>query len=82
MGKKRIQKIPVSVILKCPYCSKKSRALVSKDYCPQSFICPKCKQEVKNPVATCCVICAFSSTKCPRTLYSEARVKGYEIREG
>ena len=80
MAKKRIQKIPKSVLLKCPHCSCKSKAIVSIDNCPQSFECPKCKQNVKNPLTSCCVICAFSGKKCPRTLYMEAKVKGLEIR--
>ena len=78
--KKSVQKIPKSVMLKCPLCSKKTRALVSKDYCPQSFNCPKCKQIVKNPLATCCIICAFGNSKCPRTLFVEAKIKGLTMK--
>jgi len=81
MAKKRIQKIPKSVLLKCPHCSKKTKALVSMDNCPQSFVCPKCESLVTNPITQCCVICAFSNKKCPRTLYMEAKVKGLEIRQ-
>jgi len=80
MAKKRIQKIPKTVMLTCPLCSGKSKALVSLENCPQSFVCPKCNNEIKNPVAHCCIICAFSGKKCPRTLYMEAKVKGLEIR--
>ena len=78
--KKRVAKIPKNVLLKCPICSMKSRAIGSIDNCPQSFICPKCNAEVKNPLTSCCVICAFSGKKCPRTLFAEARVKGLELR--
>ncbi|MSS74134.1 hypothetical protein EXS72_00635 [Candidatus Pacearchaeota archaeon] len=80
MAKKRIQKIPKNVILKCPSCSGKNKAIVSIDISPQSFICPKCNFDVKNPLTQCCVICAFSDKKCPRTLFMEARVKGFELR--
>lgn len=80
MAKKRIQKIPKHVLLKCPYCSAKNKAIVDIENCPQSFTCPKCNQEVKNPLTSCCVICAFSDKKCPRTLYMEAKVKGLELR--
>lgn len=80
MAKKRIQKIPKTVMLKCPHCSAKSKAIVSVDNCPQNFICPKCLVEVRNPITQCCVICAFSDKKCPRTLFMEAKVKGLELR--
>jgi len=78
MAKKRIQNIPKSVLLKCPHCEKKSKALVSIENCPQSFVCPKCNKTVQNSVAQCCVICSFSNKKCPRTLYMEAKVKDLE----
>jgi hypothetical protein len=81
MGRKRKSvKIPKNVMLKCPHCSGKSKAIVSIDNCPQSFVCPKCSQEVKNPITSCCIICAFSGKKCPRTLYMEAKVKGLTIK--
>ncbi len=80
MAKKRIQKIPKHVLLKCPSCSAKSKAIVSVENSPQLYICPKCNVEVRNPLTQCCVICAFSDKKCPRTLFMEARVKGLEIR--
>jgi hypothetical protein len=81
MGRKKsVQKIPKSALLKCPHCSKKTRAIVDVDNCPQKYICPKCKQEVRNPLTSCCVICAFSNKKCPRTLFARARVKGWELR--
>ena len=80
MGKKRIQKIPKQVILTCPNCSGKNKALVDIDSCPQSFKCPKCNQEIRAPITRCCAICAFSNKKCPRSLYMEAKVKGLELR--
>lgn len=81
MGRRKTSvKIPKNVMIKCPLCSEKSKAIVSIDNCPQSFTCPKCDQGVKNPLTSCCIICAFSGKKCPRSLYMEARVKGLEIR--
>ena len=80
MLRKKIQKIPKNVMLKCPHCSDRSKAIVSIENCPQNFVCPKCLQEVRNPVTQCCVICAFSNKKCPRILFMEARVKGLELR--
>ena len=78
MAKKSVQKIPKSVILVCPHCGKGTTAKVSIENSPQKYICPKCKQEVVTPIASCCVICAFSKsgTKCPRELYMKAKVRG------
>lgn len=83
MGRKKsVQKIPNSVILVCPHCSKGTKANVSIENCPQFYVCPKCKQEVRRPMSQCCVICAFSKNRkpCPRTLYAEAKVRGLEIK--
>ncbi|MCX8158767.1 MAG: hypothetical protein N3D20_00505 [Candidatus Pacearchaeota archaeon] len=81
MGRKKsIIKIPKNVFLKCPHCSKRNKAIVDIESCPQKFVCPKCNKEVNTPIAQCCVICAFSNKRCPRSLYMEARVKGLELR--
>lgn len=77
--KKKKQKIPTTVILKCPHCKKGTKAKVSINYSPQKYICPKCKKEVVTPITQCCVICAYSKTKCPRQLYMEAKTKDLEI---
>ncbi len=80
MAKKRFQKIPKTIMLRCPHCVSKSKAIVSIESCPQQFVCPKCSAEVRTPLTQCCVICAFSGKKCPRTLFMEAKVKGLELR--
>ncbi len=81
MGRKKsVMRIPKQVMLICPFCEGKNKAIVSIENSPQSFVCPKCNAEVRNGIAQCCVICAFSNKKCPRTLYMEAKVKGLEIR--
>ena len=82
MARKRVMKIPKTLTLKCPSCFKNSRAMVSIDNSPQLFICPKCDNEIKTPITSCCVICAYDNKgrKCPRTSYMEARVKGLEMR--
>ena len=80
MAKKRFQKIPKNVLLTCPSCSQKSKAIVSVENSPQQFACPKCFAEVRTPLTQCCVICAYSGKNCPRTLFMEAKVKGLEIR--
>ncbi|MBM3247004.1 hypothetical protein FJZ17_00460 [Candidatus Pacearchaeota archaeon] len=81
-AKKRVQKIAEYVILVCPHCKKGTKAHVDIENCPQSYTCPKCKQEVRKPVSECCVICAYSKNgkPCPRTLYMKAKVKNLEIR--
>ena len=78
--KKSFIKIPKNVILICPKCNGKNKCVVSKDVCPQKFTCPKCNEEVFNPITKCCVICAFSNKKCPRSLIMDAKIKGLEIR--
>ena len=80
MASKRVQKIPKNVMLKCPSCSVKSKAIVSVENSPQSYVCPKCSFEVRSPITQCCAICAFSGKKCPRTLFMNAKVKGFELR--
>jgi hypothetical protein len=82
MVKKSVQRIPKSVILICPHCGKGTTAKVCVEFSPQIYTCPKCKEEVRTPMHSCCVICAFSKsgTKCPRELYMKAKVKGWEIR--
>jgi hypothetical protein len=82
MVKKSVQRIPKSVILVCPHCKKGTVAKVSTEFSPQKYICPKCKEEVRTPIAQCCIICAFSKsgTKCPRELYMKAKVRGWTIK--
>lgn len=80
MARKRIQKIPKEITLTCPFCGNKNKAKVSIDLCPQMFTCPKCEKEVRTPLTQCCVLCAFSNKRCPRTLYMEAKVRGLEMR--
>ena len=68
-------------MLKCPYCEKKTRAIVSKENSPQKFVCPKCKKEVRSSIMQCCTICTFSNKRCPYSLYMWAKARGLEIRE-
>ncbi len=82
MAKKRIVRIPKSYTLKCPQCQKNSRALASIENSPQGYQCPKCNKEIKTPITSCCVICAYDhkQRKCPRNYYMEARIKGLEMK--
>jgi hypothetical protein len=83
MGRKKtVMKIPTSATLICPACKKATRAIVSIENSPQKYSCPKCKTEIKTPLTSCCVICAYNKTgkTCPRTMYMKARVAGLEIK--
>ncbi|MDO8517446.1 MAG: hypothetical protein Q7S33_04970 [Nanoarchaeota archaeon] len=80
MGRKKlIQKIPKAVIIKCPHCSEKTKIKISQEGV-FSLDCKKCKQKISTPITQCCIICAFSDKKCPRSLMIEARAKGLEIK--
>lgn len=81
MGRKKlIQKIPKSVIIKCPHCTEKIKIKISQDSGVFFLDCKKCKQKITTPITQCCIICAFSDKKCPRSLMIEARAKGLEIK--
>ena len=80
VSKKRIIKIPKVVSIKCLHCSVISKRKVPLDSSPQLFICDKCNREMRTPITSCCVICAFSGKKCAPSLIMEAKVKGLEIR--
>ncbi|MEI6058195.1 MAG: hypothetical protein WCP89_00300 [archaeon] len=81
-AKKRIIKIPKRVTIKCPFCSNPNRLDVPEDKLINSFECKNksCKQIIKTPITQCCIICAFSKTKCPYNLKVQARAKGLELR--
>lgn len=80
-AKKRILKIPKRVTIKCPFCSKPNRVEVSENLI-NSLECKNksCKQTIKTPITQCCIICAFSKTKCPYNLKVQAKAKGLELR--
>jgi hypothetical protein len=80
MAKKRIQKIPKLVNIKCPFCDYKMRLNVPIDRSIQSTECKSCEQLIRTPLTQCCVVCAFSDKKCPSTLIIEAKLEGLEIR--
>ncbi len=80
MGRKKIIKIPNSYTILCPICNKKSRIkIINKEQSFQTFKCKKCKQIIKAPITYCCILCAYSSKKCPVNLLLEANAKKLEI---
>jgi len=80
MTRKKILKIPKRVSVKCPCCEKINRLQVPLAGTINSFECKSCKQIIKPPITQCCVICAFTKTKCPLSLRIEANAKGLELR--
>jgi|SRR3989338_30471 len=80
MGRKRIIKIPKTAGIKCPHCLQISRVKVPEDASLPFFECKKCEQKVSTPLASCCIICAFSNKRCYRSLMMEAHAKKLEIR--
>ena len=79
-AKKRIQKIPSKVTVKCPKCGKNNRLNVPQDRILNFFQCTSCKEITTTPIASCCIVCAFTKKKCPINLKIEARAKGLELR--
>jgi peptide subunit release factor 1 (eRF1) len=79
-ARKRVQKIPQRVTLKCPKCHASNRVEVPLDRIINSFQCKNCKEEIRTPISSCCVICAFSNKKCPTNLLIEAKAKNLEVR--
>ena len=81
MGRKKsVIKIPLQVIIKCPFCENKMKIKVPANSSVHSLECKKCKQMIQTPITKCCLICAFSNKKCPDELLQEAHAKGLEIR--
>lgn len=80
MGRKRIQKIPKRVNLKCPLCSRTNQIDLGKTDSLVSFVCKGCEAENKVPMSQCCIICAYSEKKCPYALKVEANAKNLQLR--
>ncbi len=78
--KKIFQKIPKRANIKCPHCSNINRINVPEDSLITSIECKKCKQTITTPIMKCCIICAFSNTKCPYNLKVGAKAKGLILR--
>lgn len=79
-AKKKVQKIPKKVNIKCPKCSAVNRIGVPLENLVNFLQCKKCGEITTTPTASCCIICAFTKKKCPTNLLIEAKAKGLEIR--
>ncbi|MDP3882074.1 MAG: hypothetical protein Q8Q31_04340 [Nanoarchaeota archaeon] len=81
MGRKKsFVKISKVASIKCLNCGEVSKRKIPKDSSPQYFDCDKCGQRTQTPVASCCIICAFTGKKCTPSLMMDAKIKGLEIR--
>jgi DNA-directed RNA polymerase subunit RPC12/RpoP len=78
--KKRFIKIPKTAKIKCPHCGVVSKRKVPEDSSPQYFDCDKCGKRTLTPITQCCVVCAFTKTKCAYSLKMEAKAQGLEVR--
>jgi hypothetical protein len=78
--KKKYVRIPRVVSINCVDCGKRCRRKVPLDSSPGFFDCDKCGKRMNTPVASCCIICAYSGKKCAPTLKMEARIEGLELR--
>ena len=79
MGRKRVIKIPKNAKIKCPNCNKISLRKVPEKESPQYFDCDKCSKRTQAPITSCCIICAFTKTKCVPSLLLEAKSKNLKI---
>jgi len=81
MGRRKsIIRIPKTASIKCPHCLQISRAKVPENASLPFLDCKKCEQKIATPLASCCVICAFSNKQCSRSLIMEAHAKKLELR--
>ncbi|MEK6893596.1 MAG: hypothetical protein AABX07_05340 [Nanoarchaeota archaeon] len=81
MGRKKtFIRIPKTAKIKCLHCAAISRRNVPLDASPQYFDCDKCGQRTLTPITQCCVICAFTKTKCALSLIMDAKIKCLDVR--
>jgi len=78
--KKKVIRLPKVVVIKCANCGKLSKRKVPHDSSPSYFDCDKCGKRMETPSSSCCIICAFTKTKCIPSLLMEAKIRGLEIR--
>jgi hypothetical protein len=79
MGKKKIQKIPKSIKIKCPNCGKNNLIAMPKE-CIYFLDCKKCKKKIETPQMQCCIVCTYSKSQCVPNLLREAHRKNLEVR--
>lgn len=81
MGRKKtFLKVAKTASIKCSNCQAVSKRKVPEDSSPQYFDCDKCNARIKTPITSCCIICAFTKTKCVPALKMESSIKGLELR--
>ncbi len=80
MGRKRVIKILSNAKINCPICNASSLRKVPMDASPQYFDCDKCNARTKSPMTACCIICAFTKTKCVPSLLLEAKTKNLQVK--
>ncbi|MEM2956483.1 MAG: GDCCVxC domain-containing (seleno)protein [Candidatus Pacearchaeota archaeon] len=80
MGRKRIIKIPKSVKIKCPHCGKKNLIKMPKENI-YFFECKKCKNKIETPQSQCCILCAYSNSRCYNELIRTAQRNELEVRQ-
>ncbi|MEW6222899.1 MAG: GDCCVxC domain-containing (seleno)protein [Candidatus Hadarchaeota archaeon] len=51
--------------IRCPSCGHIQKIEVPQTSCLQFYKCNKCGRIISTPKGSCCVICAYSDTKCP-----------------
>lgn len=79
-ARKRVQKIPKNVNVKCSKCGKNNRIDVPLDRLVNCFQCRHCGEITLTPIASCCIVCAFTKYRCPMNLLIEAKAKNLEVR--
>lgn len=51
--------------IKCPKCGHLQEIGVPENVCQLFYKCDGCDELIQTPPDSCCVICAYSETKCP-----------------
>ncbi|TET01961.1 MAG: hypothetical protein E3J80_00720 [Hadesarchaea archaeon] len=51
--------------IRCPMCGHVQEIEVPENACLPFYKCNGCGELIQTPTDTCCVICAYSETKCP-----------------
>lgn len=80
MTRQRFLTLPKVASLICPACKKRCRRAVPSDSSPGYFDCDACGERTRTPLTACCIICAFTKTKCIPALRAEAFRKKLILR--
>ena len=80
MSRKRVVRIPKSVVVQCPYCKNGMRVKVSAEESLQFIECARCMKKITTPMTQCCIVCCYSGKQCPYSLVMKAKAQNLEIR--